>query len=64
MKPAPLGRVVFCVLAGRPDTQKPRACFAPVFDERDDVDFHQRTVTYYGCNGESYAERYPAVEIS
>jgi len=31
---------------------------------RYDVDFSQRTVTYYGCNGEAYAEHYPAVEIS
>jgi uncharacterized protein YbcV (DUF1398 family) len=31
---------------------------------RYDVDFSQRTVTYYGCNGETYAEHYPAVEIS
>jgi len=31
---------------------------------RYDVDFGERTVTYYGCNGETYAEHYPAVEIS
>ncbi len=30
---------------------------------RYDVDFAARTVTYYGCNGEEYAEAYPAVEI-
>ena len=30
---------------------------------RYDVDFEERTVTYYGCNGEEYAEAYPAVEI-
>jgi len=28
------------------------------------VDFGQRTVTYYGCNGEAYAEHYPAVAIA
>ena len=31
---------------------------------RYDVDFAGRTVTYYGCNGEEYAEHYPALEIS
>ncbi len=31
---------------------------------RYEVDFSQRTVTYFGCNDEAYAERYPAVEIS
>lgn len=31
---------------------------------RYDVDFNQRTVTYYGCNDETYAEHYPKVEIS
>ena len=31
---------------------------------RYDVDLTQRTVTYYGCNGEAYAEHYPAVSIS
>ena len=31
---------------------------------RYDVDLGQRTVTYYGCNGETYAEHYPAVEVS
>ncbi len=31
---------------------------------RYDVDFSQRTVTYYGCNAEAYTEHYPAVEIS
>ena len=30
---------------------------------RYDVDLAQRTVTYYGCRGESYAEHYPSVEI-
>ena len=30
---------------------------------RYDVDFGERTVTYYGCNDEAYAERYPAVQI-
>jgi uncharacterized protein YbcV (DUF1398 family) len=30
---------------------------------RYDVDFAERTVTYYGCNGEEYVEAYPAVEI-
>jgi uncharacterized protein YbcV (DUF1398 family) len=28
-----------------------------------DVDFAARTVAYYGCNGESYIEAYPAVVI-
>jgi uncharacterized protein YbcV (DUF1398 family) len=28
---------------------------------RYDVDFIGRTVTYFGCRGESYLERYPAV---
>lgn len=28
-----------------------------------DVDFVERTVTYYGCNSEEYVEAYPAVEI-
>lgn len=28
-----------------------------------DVDFIERKVTYYGVNGESYLEEYPAVEI-
>ena len=31
---------------------------------RYDVDFSQRTVAYYGCNGEAYVEHYPAVQIS
>ncbi|HEX4230247.1 MAG TPA: DUF1398 family protein [Bryobacteraceae bacterium] len=31
---------------------------------RYDVDFSRRVVTYYGCNGDEYAEQYPAVEIS
>lgn len=30
---------------------------------RYDVDFNERTVIYYGCSGETYAERYAAVEI-
>ncbi len=30
---------------------------------RYDVDFVERTVTYYGCNGEEYVEAYPAVKI-
>lgn len=30
---------------------------------RYDVDFNERTVVYYGCNGEEYVERYPAVAI-
>jgi uncharacterized protein YbcV (DUF1398 family) len=30
---------------------------------RYDVDFNGRIVTYYGCNGDEYAEQYPAVEI-
>jgi uncharacterized protein YbcV (DUF1398 family) len=30
---------------------------------RYDVDFEGRTVTYYGCNGEEYAEAYPPVDI-
>jgi uncharacterized protein YbcV (DUF1398 family) len=28
-----------------------------------EVDFNSRTVTYYGCEGDSYAEQYPAVEL-
>jgi uncharacterized protein YbcV (DUF1398 family) len=31
---------------------------------RYEVDLKQRTVTYFGCNDETYTERYPAVEIS
>ncbi len=31
---------------------------------RYDVDFDGRIVTYFGCNGDQYAEQYPAVEIS
>jgi uncharacterized protein YbcV (DUF1398 family) len=31
---------------------------------RYDVDFDRRVVTYFGCNGDEYAEQYPAVEIS
>ena len=30
---------------------------------RYEVDFKERVVIYYGCNGEEYAEQYPAVEI-
>jgi uncharacterized protein YbcV (DUF1398 family) len=30
---------------------------------RYDVDFEKRIVTYYGCDGDEYAEEYPAVEI-
>ncbi len=30
---------------------------------RYDVDFANRTVDYFGCNGEEYIEAYPAVEI-
>lgn len=30
---------------------------------RYEVDLDQRTVTYYGCNEETYAEHYPPVEI-
>ena len=30
---------------------------------RYDVDFDERTVTYYGCNGEEYVEAYSAVDI-
>jgi uncharacterized protein YbcV (DUF1398 family) len=30
---------------------------------RYEVDFAQRSVTYFGCIGESYTERYPAVEL-
>jgi len=28
-----------------------------------DVDFAERTVGYYGCNGEVYVEAYPAVDL-
>lgn len=28
-----------------------------------EVDFLKRHVIYYGCNGESYLEEYPAVEV-
>jgi uncharacterized protein YbcV (DUF1398 family) len=31
---------------------------------RYEVDFNKRIVLYYGCNGDEYAEQYPAVEIS
>jgi uncharacterized protein YbcV (DUF1398 family) len=30
---------------------------------RYDVDFSARTASYYGCNGEEYVEKYPAVEV-
>lgn len=30
---------------------------------RYEVDLNQRTCTYYGCNGESYREKYPLVDI-
>jgi len=30
---------------------------------RYDVDFADRTVAYYGCNGEEYIEAYPAVHV-
>ncbi len=30
---------------------------------RYDVDFNERKVTYFGCNGEAYIESYPAVVI-
>lgn len=30
---------------------------------RYDVDLMARTVAYYGCNGEEYVEKYPAVEV-
>ncbi|MGD0299025.1 MAG: DUF1398 family protein [Bryobacteraceae bacterium] len=30
---------------------------------RYDVDLTQRTVAYYGCNGEQYLESYPAVDV-
>ncbi len=31
---------------------------------RYEVDFKERVVIYYGCDGEEYAEHYPAVDIS
>lgn len=31
---------------------------------RYEVDLLERQVTYYGCNGESYVEHYPAVSLS
>jgi uncharacterized protein YbcV (DUF1398 family) len=31
---------------------------------RYDVDFTARTVSYYGCNGEEYVEKHPAVEVA
>lgn len=31
---------------------------------RYDVDFHARTVTYQGCNGEVYIETYPDVSVA
>ena len=30
---------------------------------RYDVDFVERTVAYYGCNGEEYIETYPSVDV-
>jgi uncharacterized protein YbcV (DUF1398 family) len=30
---------------------------------RYDVDFEARTVAYFGCNGEEYVEKYPAVVV-
>jgi uncharacterized protein YbcV (DUF1398 family) len=30
---------------------------------RYEVDFNERIVTYCGCNGETYAEQYPSVDI-
>ena len=30
---------------------------------RYDVALTSRAVTYYGCEGEAYAEQYPAVEV-
>jgi uncharacterized protein YbcV (DUF1398 family) len=30
---------------------------------RYEVDFAQRTVTYFGCTDESYLEQYPAVDL-
>jgi len=30
---------------------------------RYEVDLQQRVVTYYGCNGEAYAEHYQSVEV-
>jgi uncharacterized protein YbcV (DUF1398 family) len=30
---------------------------------RYEVDFAERTVGYYGCNGEVYVEAYPAVDL-
>jgi uncharacterized protein YbcV (DUF1398 family) len=30
---------------------------------RYDVDFGARTVAYFGCNGETYIEEYPAAEL-
>jgi uncharacterized protein YbcV (DUF1398 family) len=30
---------------------------------RYDVDLAARTVSYYGCRGEAYVERYPAAEV-
>jgi uncharacterized protein YbcV (DUF1398 family) len=31
---------------------------------RYDVDFQARTVSYFGCNGEQYVERYPAASLT
>jgi uncharacterized protein YbcV (DUF1398 family) len=30
---------------------------------RYDVEFTSRTITYYGCEGETYTEQYPAVDV-
>jgi uncharacterized protein YbcV (DUF1398 family) len=30
---------------------------------RYDVEFTPRTITYYGCEGETYTEQYPAVDV-
>ena len=32
-------------------------------DANTDVDFTARTVSYYGCNGEEYTKKCPAVEV-
>jgi uncharacterized protein YbcV (DUF1398 family) len=32
-------------------------------NDRYEVDFHARTVAYYGCNGEEYIEKYPALSL-
>jgi len=35
----------------------------PFFTGPNNVDFAERTVSYYGCNGEVYLEAYSAVAI-